>query len=755
MKPTNLTNIDFDDIRESIKSYMRTRPELSDYDFTGSTLSYLLDILAYNTYYSAFNANMALNEVFLDSASIRDNVTSLAKLLNYTPRSAKASKACISVEVQTSIAQNNTFPLLATLKKGNICNGTTDGKSYSFVITEDRTVRVNSVTGIAKFDDVTVYEGNLLTYEYIVDTTTEQRYLIPNEKVDTELLSVRIKPNIQSTESDKYNLVQNITSIDSSTRSYFLSEDEDRRYRVSFGDGIVGRKLEDGQVIILEYVTTNGIEANNIQQFSFTGQVVDSDGREIDDISLTVKAKSQIGDVQESLKSIKFNAPKYYAAQNRAVTAKDYESLTKIIYPNARFVNAYGGETLTPPTYGKVFLSIRTKTGARLNNLTKNEIIRNLRPYGMASIDVVIEDPKEIFVDLNMLVITKNFVTNFGDGTLSESTAEKLRNKAIQALKEYGDSEDLSNFGKTFSVSKLHTDILQSDKNIEDVISSVSLYKVENYPLESNPKSFRFNFGTQLNCTCSTTPGKTIQSSVYYTTDKPGVPQFFEDDGFGKLRSYTLVNNAKVILDRNVGTYSCETGSIVFGPVNIEGQEDLETTLLDTLSQTLSTSGFESTVSGVDGAIGVGTGTLGVGAGTGAGTGVAAAGAGAAAAGAGVLGTGAIGGTQTTTSGFSSSTQIGSGTGTSLIPTSISVGVSPFSPTLSPSAILPGAVMSFITPSVGVVPSGSPVISSFVTGGVPGTPTNIGFPSIQLLTFVSPLTTPTSGTISGSGSCFI
>jgi hypothetical protein len=731
MKPTNLTNIDFDDIRESIKSYMRTRPELSDYDFTGSTLSYLLDILAYNTYYSAFNANMALNELFLDSATIRDNVVSLSKLLNYTPRSAKASKACVTVEVQTNVAQNNAFPLLATLRKGNVCSGTTFGKSYSFVITEDRTVRVNSVTGIARFEDITVYEGNLLTYEYIVDTTVDQRYIVPNDKVDTELLNVRIRPNVQSTESDKYNLVQNITSIDSTTRSYFLSEDLDRRYRVSFGDGIVGRKLEDGQVVVLEYVSTNGVEANNIQQFSFTGQIIDSDGREVDDITLTVQAKSQIGDLQESVKSIKYNAPKYYSAQNRAVTAKDYESLTKLIYPNARFVNAYGGEDLNPPSYGKVFLSIRTKTGARLNNLTKNEIVRNLRPYGMASIDVVIEDPKEIFVDLNMLVITKNFVTNFGDGTLAESTAESLKNKAIQALQEYGDSEDLSNFGKTFSVSKLHTDILQSDKNIEDVISSVSLYKVEEYPTASGPRSFKFEFGTQLNCTCSTTPGKTIQSSVYYTTDRPGVAQYFEDDGFGGLRSYTLINNRKTILDRNIGTYKCDTGEIIFGPVNLEGQIDLETTLLNSLTQTISTTAFESTTLGQEGADQTGAGEALTTTGDGVG----------------------VGGVQTSISGFSTSSQIGSGS--SLIPTSLSVGVAPFSPTITPSALVPGAVMSFITPSVGVVPTGSPVISTFTTGGVTGTPTSIGFPSIQLLTFTSPLLTPTSGTASGPGSCFI
>jgi hypothetical protein len=730
MKPTNLTNIDFDNIRESIKSYMRTRPEFLDYDFTGSTLSYLLDILAYNTYYSAFNANMALNELFLDSATIRDNVTSLAKLLNYTPRSAKASKACIALEVQTQISQNNFYPTLVTIKKGIVCSGTTSGKSYSFVITEDKTAKVNSTTGMAVFEDITVYEGNLLTYEYIVDTTVSQKFSIPNEKVDTELLKVLVKANIQSTEFDKYNLVQNITSIDPTTRSYFLSEDEDRRYAVSFGDGVIGKKLEDGQVVVLEYVVTNGIEANNIQQFSFSGQVIDSDNRSIDDVSLTVRAKSQIGDLQESIKSVKFNAPKYYAAQNRAVTAKDYESLTKIIYPNAKYVNAYGGETVNPPVYGKVFLSIRTKTGTKVNNLTKKEIIRNLRPYAMASVDVVIEDPKEIYVGLNMLVITKNFITNFGDGTLSESTADKIKNKSLAALQEYGDSEDLSNFNKTFSISKLHTDIIQSDKNIEDIISSVSLYKIEDYPVESGPRSYTLQFGTQLNCTCSTTPGSTVQSSAYYTTDRPGVPQYFEDNGTGGLRSYTIINNRKSILDSSVGTYDCSTGEVIFGPVNIEGQGDLESTLVSQLSDITNSIDFRdfetattlgpSTTTGIGGTATTTTG---------------------------------IGGTATTTSGFSISTGITSGS--SAIPTSITVAVSPFSPSITPSAIVPGAVMSFITPSIGVVPTGSPVISTFSTGGTTGTPSSVGFPSITLLSFAPSLLVPSSGSPSGPGSCFI
>jgi hypothetical protein len=346
-----------------------------------------------------------------------------------------------------------------------------------------------------------------------------------------------------------------------------------------------------------------------------------------------------------------------------------------------------------------------------------------------------------------MLVVTKNFVTNFGDGTLSESASDKLKNKALQALQEYGDNEDLSNFNKTFSVSKLHTDILQADKNIEDVISSIALYRIEEYPLATGPKSFRFEFGTQLNCSCSTTPGKTIQSSVYYTVDRPGVPQYFEDDGFGNLRSYTLANNKKSILDRNVGTYSCSTGEIIFGPVNLEGQTDLENTLLQQLSQvSLSTDFQPATAIGTSattiGTTGVAGDTTQTGVGTGGSAG-----------GATTTGITGIGGTATSITGFGTSTQITSGS--TAVPTSITVGVAPFSPSITPSAIVPGAVMSFITPTIGVVPAGSPVVSTFPTGGITGSPTSIGFPSIKLLSFAPSLLAPSSGTPSGPGSCFI
>lgn len=579
MKPTNLTNINFDEIRESIKSYMRTREEFSDYDFTGSTLSYLIDVLAYNTYYSAFNANMALNEVFLDSASIRDNVISLAKVLNYTPRSTTAAKACISLSVQTQIGVNGQYPLSATLQKGPVCSGASPDTNFTFNVLEPVEALVDAATGIATFPEITVYEGDLLNYSYIVDTTVQQRFIIPNDRVDTSTVKVSTRPNVQSTLSDTYNLVKNITSIESDTRAYFLQETEDRRYEITFGDGIIGRELVQGEVIDIEYIRAVGPEANNISELKYVGTVIDINDQVITQAALTVKEKSQFGGTQESVKSIKFNAPKYYAAQNRAVTAQDYANITKTIYPNARYVSAYGGESLNPPVYGKVYVSIRTQTGAKLNNLSKQEIIRNLRPYSMASVDVVITDPNEIFVGTNILIVATTLASSYGDGTITQTTSDRLKNKSMEALKEYGAEEDLNNFNKTFSLQKLANNILRSDDDIEDVLASVSLYKRQEYPEQSGPKTFVFDYGTPLDCSCNTSPGKTILSSVFYTTDRPAVPQYFEDDGSGFLRSFTTINNKKTILDTNIGTYDCETGQVVFGPVELEGSISLPATL--------------------------------------------------------------------------------------------------------------------------------------------------------------------------------
>jgi hypothetical protein len=589
MRPSNLTSIDFSEIRESIKSYMRTRPEFTDYDFEGSTLSYLLDVLAYNTYYSSFNANMALNELFLETATIRDNVASLARMLNYLPRSAKASWACVTLQVQTSLGITGNFPGSITLKKGQVATGTLNGQAFSFSIIQDKTVEVDSNTGIAIVGPFKVYEGDLLSYTYTVDTTIDQKFIIPNDWVDIDTLNVYVKQNRQSTTVDKYSRVTNITTLDSTSRAYFVSEYEDRRYEITFGDGSIGKALDDGNVIILEYIKTNGPKANNIGKMGYNGSIIDIDGNEISpgDVLLELNSKTQLGDKPETLKSIKFNAPRFYSAQNRAVTTKDYENIVKTIYPNAKYVMATGGETLSPPVYGKVFVSIKTKSNTKLNNLTKKQIIDDLRPYSMASTEVVVQDPEEVYVTLNVLVVADLFqsATSGGQSTqttpeslaLPAGTADMIKEKVQYAIQRFGVLEDLGNFNKVLSTSKIQKEILQADKAIVDVLLQVTVYKLLGYPTEEqkgNPMTWDVNYGIALDCSCSTSPGDVIKSSGFYTADRPDTIQYLEDDGTGFLRQYYVDNNKKVYTNLTAGLYDCDTGIIRVGPITPVG--DLE-----------------------------------------------------------------------------------------------------------------------------------------------------------------------------------
>ena len=340
--PSQLTSLDFFEIKESIKSYLRTRKEFTDYDFEGSSASYLIDILAYNTYYTAFNANMAMNEAFLETSTVRDNIVRIAKQLNYTPRSIKAPRACVKMTAQTTVGLNGTtFPEFATLRKGDVFVADNEYDTYTFALTQDIQVPVDSGTGLATFDNVLVYQGNLLTYNYTVDYTKKQDYIIPDENCDTGLLTVDISPTAQSSETDTYSPATNVTNADGNTRIYYLEETDDMRYRLVFGDGSIGRKLIDGEYITITYVSTDGVEANGCKGFNFIGNVVDSDNRVVspNSISLTTKDAAQDGEDRETSLSVKFRAPRAYATQNRAVTENDFEHIVSEIYPQAASVS--------------------------------------------------------------------------------------------------------------------------------------------------------------------------------------------------------------------------------------------------------------------------------------------------------------------------------------------------------------------------------------------------------------------------------
>ena len=626
--PSQLTSLDFFEIKESIKSYLRTRKEFTGYDFEGSSASYLIDILAYNTYYTAFNANMALNEAFLETSTVRDNIVRIAKQLNYTPRSIKAPRACVKLIAQTTVGLGGTnFPEFATLKKGDVFVAENDSESFTFALTQDIKVAVDSSTGKATFDNVLVYQGNLLEYNFTVDYTKKQEYVIPDENVDTGLLTVDISPTAQSSETDTYSPATNVTNADSTSRIYYLEETDDMRYRIIFGDGSIGRKLIDGEYIRTTYVSTDGVEANGARGFDYIGNIIDSDNRIISPaaIALTTKDAAQDGEDRESALSIKFRAPRAYATQNRAVTENDFEHIVSEIYPQAASVTAFGGEKLSPPVYGKVYVAIRPKTGNKLNATTKQKIKKDLLKYSVASIEPVIIDPTSFYV------IPKSYVYYNGNDT--SLTGSQLGTKILQGIDEYNKAGATNRFGGRIDGSKFGAMIDNSDNSISGNVTQMTLgqnldkfefgsvftqcldfgnplYDPSNYsgspkdgdgsdsgdgddgsgnkckPSFSVVKSGTF-YATGytedlVNLTLTDGTTSAAISSVGISTNTANqvlVPVNIRDDGQGNLILVTTRDETELTLNASVGSVDYGTGQVCVGPVAIQGTPDDTTRL--------------------------------------------------------------------------------------------------------------------------------------------------------------------------------
>ena len=566
MQPKNLTALDFDDIKSSIKAYLRTRDEFTDYDFEGSSLSYLIDILAYNTYYTAFTANMSMNEAFLDSATVRDNVVKQAKLLNYTPTSIKASYAYLHITVQTAL-NNDVYPNSVTLQSGPVATG----GNYVWNVLESITQTVNQTTGQATFKCVKVYEGSIVNYSYTVNKFIKQVFTIPTSEADVTTLSVRVKANASSTTSDVYNLVDNVTTVTATDRVYFLTEGEDMRYEVQFGDGVIGRELGDGEVIDLSYLVTKGAEANGVNKFSFVGRFVDSNSANYNsaNVAFEVAEKSNFGSAAESLESIKYLAPRFYSAQYRAVTSQDYEVITKKLYDNAKTVVAYGGDELNPPVYGKVYIAIKTKTGSKLNDATKKSLSTQLRSYSMASIESVIVDAD------TMYVYPKVFLQY--DPACSGRAVSAIGTKAQTAAEDWASTSGINNFGQSFSLGNFERAIVNSDRCITDSSTQVSLLKyitptapeTNTYCITVGQPLYDSGSGDDQDSSCPKAP--ILRSGNFRLLDLPGVDQYFEDDGYGNLRTYYNSGNRKVYTNEKAGTVDYTTGEVCFGPVAVIG----------------------------------------------------------------------------------------------------------------------------------------------------------------------------------------
>ena len=454
-------NLDFDDIKTSIRDYLRANTNFTDYDFEGSNLSIIIDALAYNTYITAYNTNMAANESFLDSATLRENVVSLARNIGYVPRSRRAARARISFFV-TGLTETVTL----TLKAGLICNGAAANTSYIFSIPED--ITVNVADGVARFENIEIFEGLLITQNFTVNTAQfNQRFILNNSFIDTSTLRVKVKTAESSSTSVVHKQIDNIIGINSTSSSFLLQEIEDERYELLFGDGVIGKKLSNENYITATYITTAGKDGNGAAEFSFIGQLLDQDGGSVDagNISLVNTIEpSRDGDEIESISSIKYYAPRIYSSQYRAVTAADYEGVLAYVYPNVESVSAFGGEEMTPPRFGKVFISVKPRNGDYLSDFTKRDLVQKLKSYAVAGIVPEFIDLKYLYVELESFAY---YNTNFADDP------NRLKTAISNALTTYSRSIDVNKFGGRFKYSKSQTLVDGVDSSITSNITRV------------------------------------------------------------------------------------------------------------------------------------------------------------------------------------------------------------------------------------------------------------------------------------------
>lgn len=569
MSLTNFSNLDFDQIKQTIKDYLKSNSNFTDYDFEGSNMSTIIDVLAYNTYTTSYNANMIANEVFLDSATLRENVVSLAKLIGYLPKSRKAARATISFFVDTT--NYTPIPLSLTLKRGivAISSGSFAGQSHVFSIPEDITVQVSN--GLAIFTDIPIYEGVLVSQNFTYNSRQPyQKFILDNSGIDTDLITVFVRDNESNTTATRFTQQNNLFDVKPDSRVYFLQEISNERYEIFFGDDNFGKKLEDGNYVTINYIRSTGSQANGISNFSFSGVISYSrngdEYRLTDGVSLlSTGLTSSGGDEIESVESIKKFAPRVYSTQNRAITASDYETLIPTtIYPEAESISVFGGEELIPPQYGKVFISIKPKFGDFLPNLIKENIKRKLKSYSVVGVLPEILDLKYLYLEVQSSIY---YNSNF------TSSSQLVSNKVLENVEKYANSTELNRYGARFKYSKFLKLIDDTHESITSNITKVSMRRDLRVVLNSFAEySIGFGNGFQVN----KLDGYNIKSSAFrvsglnidvYLGDLPNTNR-----RTGSLFFFTVPNinsTSPTILRRNVGFINYNSGIITLNPVNI------------------------------------------------------------------------------------------------------------------------------------------------------------------------------------------
>jgi hypothetical protein len=560
---TKFTNLDFDQIKTSIKDYLRANSTFTDFDFEGSNFSVLIDTLAYNTYITAFNSNMVVNESFLDSATLRENVVSLARNIGYIPRSRTAAKAQISFS--TSISADTPT---VTLQAGLVCVGAIDNTSYTFSIPDNISTTV--VNGVALFDNIDVYQGTFLTKQFTVDGSLDQRFILNNSYIDTSTISVYVKGINDTGFGIEYSLVDNILNVDSSSQIYLLQEVQDEKYELLFGDGLIGKKLENNTIVTVTYIVTDGKEGNGASSFSFSGSIKDASGGlpSLGNITVTTNQSSQNGSDIESVDSIKYFAPRIYSSQYRAVTARDYEAIIKKIYPETESVAIVGGEELDPPEFGTVTISIKPKNGSYVSDFSKSRILSQLKQYSISGINQKIIDLKVLYVEIDTSVYY-----NYSQ----ISTVESLKTKVINSLTEYSNSLDINKFGGRFKYSKIAQVIDNTDTAITSNITKVRIRR-DLKVLKSQFAQYELCFGNKFHANSF---GYNIKSTGFkissepdtvYLTDVPNKTSSGDLDGSGMgiLSIVKPISDGSTrIIVKSAGTVDYSKGEVKLGTINI------------------------------------------------------------------------------------------------------------------------------------------------------------------------------------------
>ena len=554
----NVTELDFDDIKGNLKTFLKGQTEFTDYDFEGSGMNILLDVLAYNTHYLAFNANMLANEMFLDSSSLRSSVVSHAKTLGYVPQSARAATATVEVALNTT---NTT----ATMDAGTVFNTTIEGDAYTFI--NPTTTTKSNIGNSVVFSNLVLYEGTFVTTRYTVDTQdVEQRFLIPDNRADTRTLTVKVQNSASDSTTTTYTLATDIAQVTGTSNVYFLQEVETGKFEVYFGDGVLGSALSDDNIVILQYVVSNKEDGNGASIFTSAGAI---DG--VTNVSVTTIQNSIGGSEAESIESIKLNAPLDYASQGRAVTTEDYKTLVRQLFAQTQAVSVFGGETgsfdtsigvTSTPEFGKVFISVKSTTGENLTETQKETLKSNLQQYTVASITPVIVDPETLFIILQSNVKFNPNATTKGQATIESNVRSTITNY---------NADNLNTFNGLFRHSKLTGLIDDTDTSITGNSLNVTLAKYFT-PTLAESKSYNVYYNNGLlhpHAGHNGANGGIVSSTGFGIVGQGTTEFFFDDDGNGNVRVFYLVSGIRTYLDSEAGTVDYTSGIISINPIAI------------------------------------------------------------------------------------------------------------------------------------------------------------------------------------------